>query len=210
MGYRVDLKILKRYTNLAALVAILKNRELTLLDPATWKDKNDSYYLKIFKERKGIQTLFAMCFTCAHETSHHWDTFAPGADGVCLKINASSFIQYLNSLDGVIHDKVDYKLIEQVESEGMLVERLPFLKRYPFRDEAEYRIIIQNAVGKSGNIPFDLSWIQEITLSNTLPSGLRKPLVDLLRSIDGCCDLKITRSTLNDNLRWKRASEHAI
>jgi hypothetical protein len=208
----MDTSTLKRYTNLASLISILKNKELVLLDPMKWEDKNDSHYLVKYGERKGFKSLYALCFTTTDETSHHWKAFCPGADGVCIKIRKEPFVAHLNTLDGVMHGQVVYKLIDEVVTENLRIDQLPFLKRYPFRDEAEYRILYRATApskSKAHAISFDLSFIQEITLSNSLPNDLRNPLVELLRSIDGCAKIKISRSTLNDNLRWKNACDRA-
>lgn len=208
----MDTSILKRYTNLASLVSILTKKELTLLDPAKWEDKNDSHYLRKYGAREGYKSLFALCFTTAAETSHHWKSFCPGSDGVCIKLDTDKFRAYLDTLEAVVHGPVFYKLIDQVESDQISVNELPFLKRYPFRDEAEYRVLYQTAKPsklKSHAIPFDLSLVREITLSNSLPRELRGPLVDLLASIPGCKNIKFSRSNLNDNERWKRASDRA-
>lgn len=94
----------------------------------------------------------------------------------------------------------------------LTVDELPFLKRYPFRDEAEYRVLFQNTKPsklRSHAIPFDLSFVREIALSHSLPKELRGPFVDLLGAIPGCEKIKFSRSTLNDNIRWKKASDRA-
>lgn len=208
----MDTSTLKRYTNLASLVSILKNKELTLLDPSKWEDRNDSHYLVQYGERKGFKSLYALCFTKEPETSHHWKAFSHGSDGVCIKILAEPFIAQLNSIKEIVHGDVEYKLIDEVETGMFTVDQLPFLKRYPFRDEAEYRVLFRKRVAsriKTHAIPFDTSLIHEVTLSNSLPKELRGPLVALLKSIDGCADMKISRSTLNENSRWKKASERA-
>jgi len=208
----MDTSTLKRYTNLASLVSILRNRELTLLDPSKWGDRNDSHYLLQYGERKGFKSLYALCFTKESETSHHWKAFSPGSDGVCIKILAEPFIAQLNFIKEIVHGNVEYELIDEVETEVVTVDQLPFLKRYPFRDEAEYRVLFRKKVAsklKTHASPFNTSFIQEITLSNSLPKELSGPLVALLKGIDGCADIKISRSTLNENSRWKRASERA-
>lgn len=209
----MDTSTLKRYTNLASLISILKNRELTLLDPSKWEDRNDSHYLLQYSERKGFKSLYALCFTKEPETSHHWKAFSPGSDGVCIKILAEPFLAQLNSIKEIVHGDVEYKLIDEVETEALTIDQLPFLKRYPFRDEAEYRVIFRKKVAsksKTHAIPFETSLIQGITLSNSLPKELRGPLAALLNEIDGCADIKISRSTLNENSRWKKAGERAI
>jgi hypothetical protein len=208
----MDTVTIKRYTNLASLIAILKNKELTLLDPSKWEDKNDSHYLVRYGQMKGFKSLYALCFTKAAETSHHWKVFSSGSDGVCIKMNPDRFLEYLDSLKGVRHREVEYKLLDEIERDDFTVEDLPFLKRYPFRGEKEYRIIFEKKAEskhKTHAIPFDVSMIQEVTLSNSIPKELRAPVVDLLRSIEGCGDLTVYRSTLNENTRWKQACERA-
>jgi hypothetical protein len=203
---------LNRYTTLASLISILKNKEITLLDPSKWEDKNDSHYLLQYRKRKGLKSIYALCFTTESETAHHWKVFANGSDGICIKIVTDEFIANLDKIAGVVHGKVEYKLINEVEKEIVAVDQLPFLKRHPFRDEDEYRVIFGTTVAnesKTVSIPFDTSSIREIKLSNSLPVGLVEPLVALLKSIDGCTNMKITRSTLNENVRWKKACKRA-
>jgi len=220
--YREDkimyINTINRYTNLASLVAILKNKELTLLDPLKWEDQNDAHYLRKYGEKKRFNSLYALCFTTAAETSHHWKVFAPGADGVCIKINMNKFLSYLKSIKknepSIAHGKVEYKYLEDVENKKtpLRLNRLPFIKRAMFRDELEYRVILgkkNKESKKSYGIEFDISIIDRIVLSNSLPYDLRKPMVSLLKSIDGCKNLSIIRSTLNDNGRWKKACERA-
>lgn len=204
---------IKRYTNLASLVAILKNKELTLVDPSKWEDKNDAYYLKKYSEKKGFKSLYVLCFTNAPETSHHWKVFAPGANGVCIKMNTDKFLTYLESIKDIKKSEVEYKLIDDIAKERINVDRLPFLKRFAFRDELEYRLIIGKENEEKNNfynIKFDINIMDKIILSNSLPENLKKPMVELLKGIDACSKLVINRSTLNENKRWKRACERAI
>jgi hypothetical protein len=58
----------RRYTDLPSLIQILTNRKITLLDPATWDDKNDSFFLSTYKEKKKLKSVLALCFTSASET----------------------------------------------------------------------------------------------------------------------------------------------
>jgi hypothetical protein len=45
------------YTNIPALLYLLRERKITLLDPASWDDKNDSYFLLLYREKKDLQPL---------------------------------------------------------------------------------------------------------------------------------------------------------
>ena len=131
-------------------------------------------------------------------------------------MRTEEFLSHLKSIKEVEFDEVEYKLIDDIENEvknkQLKIDRLPFIKRYAFRDELEYRIICGKKYEKqkgSFGIKFEISIIERIVLSNSLPYDLREPMVKLLKSIPECEDLTITRSTLNENKRWKRACERA-
>jgi hypothetical protein len=59
-------KFLRRYTNL------LKEQKITLLDPESWEDKNDSHFMSLYRKKKSLKSVLALCFTQASETFHHW------------------------------------------------------------------------------------------------------------------------------------------
>ena len=56
---------LNRYTSFAALLAMLQRREITLLSPSLWEDRNDAFYMNAYKSRKQLKTLVALCFSQA-------------------------------------------------------------------------------------------------------------------------------------------------
>lgn len=206
-------KSLKRYTNLASLISVLHTKKLTLLDPTRWEDKNDSEYLRIYGGRLGFSSLYALCFTMIPETSHHWKVYAPGADGVCIYINAEDFFAHLNGIDEIRHGLVEYKPVNELESNPPNIRQLPFLKRFAFRGEEEYRVIYESKKPRSKKyykLPFEISWIDKVVLSNSLPKELLSPVRETLYSIPGCQDLDIIRSSLNENNRWKKVGNLAI
>jgi hypothetical protein len=53
---------LRRYTDLTALIYLLRKRKLTLLDPSSWDDSNDSHYLTLYKEKRKLKSVLALCF----------------------------------------------------------------------------------------------------------------------------------------------------
>lgn len=203
---------IKRYTDLASLIAILKNKQLTLLDPSKWKDKNDAHYLNHYASIKKFKSIYALCFTNTEETSHHWSAYAPGKDGVCITMDTYKFLEYLQSIGDIIHGEVEYNYIKDIENMDIDREKLPFLKRKVFSDEKEYRIILGQSRQKQRQtykIDFEINIIKKITLSNSLPKELKDPIIRLFKSIDGCKHLDIRRSTLNDNTRWRNACKRA-
>jgi hypothetical protein len=70
---------LRRYTDLTALIYFLRKRKLTLLDPSSWDDSKDSYYLTLCKEKQKLRSVLALCFTETDERYHCWRIFVPGA-----------------------------------------------------------------------------------------------------------------------------------
>lgn len=85
------------------------------------------------------------------------------------------------------------------------VNDLPFVKRYPYRDEKEFRIIY---VSKSKTmdvkyIPIDLQMIKRIMFNPWLPKDIFKSVRQMIKLIDNCGDISVFQTTLIDNERWK-------
>jgi hypothetical protein len=86
----VSTNYLRRYTDIPALISVLSERKITLLDPASWDDKNDSRFLALYKDKEKLQSVLALCFTQTDEMYHHWRVFANGSAGVCIRFDRSA------------------------------------------------------------------------------------------------------------------------
>jgi hypothetical protein len=203
---------LRRYTDLTALIFLLNEKKITLLDPESWDDSNDSYYLSIYKEKKNLKSVLALCFSETGETYHHWRVFANGSGGVCIKFKRSSFLKALKKQLGVRMRQVKYLTLDEIEGMTLSVKDLPFLKRYAFEHECEYRIVYESDSKKMRklDIPIPLSCIDKITLSPWMPPDFSSHIKRVLRGIEGCQSLDIVRSTLIGNERWKSLGEDAV
>jgi hypothetical protein len=80
-------QFLRRYTNLPALIHLLTKRKITLLDPESWDDKNDSRFLTLYGKKNSLKTVLALCFAKSRETYHRWRVFADGPSGVCVRFD---------------------------------------------------------------------------------------------------------------------------
>jgi len=89
--------VLHRYTNLAATIHLLQTRQITLLNPATWDDRNDAYFMAEYKRHKKAETVLALCFTAQNETYHHWRVFSHGTDGVRLEFDREPLVAAFKS-----------------------------------------------------------------------------------------------------------------
>jgi hypothetical protein len=202
----VSVRTFRRYTNLAAVVHLLQSRAITLLNPATWDDKNDAYYMAEYKRLKQAKTVLALCFAETAETYHHWRVFSHGADGVCIEFNRDRLLTVWSRDESVRTRAVAYKEIQQIRGQAALaLEDLPFIKRFPYRDEKEFRVIFvsQDEALEYKDYPIELSWIRRITLSPWMSKTLAASVKKTLKSIPGCSMIKISRSTLVDNDAWK-------
>ena len=202
---------LRRYTDVPALISLLTNRKITLLDPTAWDDRNDSYYLSLYKEKENLKTVLALCFTQAAETYHHWRVFANGSAGVCVQFDRVALLKAVTKVTGIQAKEVTYLKLNEIRGRTLKVPDLPFLKRYPFENEDEFRIIYTSAEHKlpALDIPVPLASIARIILSPWLHTALYANLKATLKSIKGCSDLSIIRTTLINNEEWKKLGEAA-
>ena len=202
---------LRHYTDLSSAIALLSTKSLTLLSPTKWDDKNDAHYLMLYKKKKHLKTVLAACFTQTNETYHHWKIYASHHSGVCIVFDKDKLLADLATEQGLIHNSVTYKTIGDQKATIPEVNDLPFVKRSGYRGEEEFRVIFRssNKSVQSHSVPISVHSISRVVLSPWLPKPLRQPIVSLLRSIDGCKDLEVTRSTLIESNQWKELGEIA-
>lgn len=203
----------RKYTNLAAAIHLLQTKQITLLDPASWDDKNDAHFMREYRVLNGFTNLFATCFAQAAETYHHWRVFSGGIDGVCIEFDKDKLLSAFDGLPSIRQGPVAYRLIATLKKRVEIdVEELPFLKRKPYEPECEYRIIHvdrDDVVKPSQAFPISMRSIRRITLSPWMHGSLRESISKTLRGIPGCEQLKVARSTLVGNREWQELTQKA-
>jgi hypothetical protein len=200
--------ILKRFTTLSAAIDMLANERLALLDPASWTDTNDVAFIDEYARRRGAKGLVVACFTQAPETYHHWQVFAADNEGVCVEFDRSALLKSLLNNEGYFWNDVRYVTLEAIRSKpSIALEDLPFLKRFGFRDEKEFRLIYEcrDAHHPVHHVPIQRDWITRIVLNPWLNEKLADGVKLALRSLPECASVKVVRTTLIDNARWKAA-----
>ena len=142
--------------------------------------------------------------------------------GECSRVVPAVFVFALNrskllsaiKLSGqrIRADNVEYMTLQELQHRTPNADKLPFLKRYPFTDEQEFRIICESETKKMSalDVPIPFSCIDKIILSPWMPYALFPHVQRLLRNIPGCGKLKITRSTLISNDQWKNFAERVV
>ncbi len=195
--------LLFRYTSLPILFDILKNKQITLLDPDLWEDRNDTNYIKQYSKQKKLESVLALCFTTKNETFHHWKVFAGNSSGIFITFNKDKLLTSFNN-PAIQYGPVLYKKIDDLEKKYPLLDKLPFIKRWPCRDEAEFRVIYHNTNKQTKNIsfPIKLKCIESIILSPWLPKPVAKTVIKIIKQMPGCSSIKLYRTGLIENIRW--------
>lgn len=204
-------KYLRRYTDLPALIYLLKKRALTLLNPDTWDDKNDSWYLQLYREKARLSTLLALCFSESDETYHHWKVFAPGPSGVCVTFNREILKSAAMAHSDLIFRKVKYLRLNEHREMPISKIDLLSLKRRAFADEREVRLLFKSKEERldSYDIGIPITAIDRIILSPWLHQSLAADIRETIQNIKGCKTLRVHRSTLIGNQEWRKLGENA-
>ena len=189
---------------------MLRNQRITLLDPQSWDDTNDSFFLQLYKEKYGLRSVLALCFTQTSESYHHWRVFSNGSSGICITFHRKELLAAARKLSHIRMGEVKYLKLSEIGKMKLDARQLPFLKRYPFGHEDEFRIVFQSRKKlKSVDIAIPLRCIDRITLSPWLNVALSNDVKKVIWSIPGCDELSIARSTLISNDDWKSFGESA-
>jgi len=199
------IKKLNRFTTLPILLDLLQRKKLTLLDPKLWDDRNDSEVIFEYKKRKKIKNLFAVCLSCGDETVHHWKTFSNGNSGCVIEFDAIKLFKIIDNIENLRHERVVYKKLSEVEDKNTTldIDQMPFIKRWPYRCEEEYRIIVEtNSQETFFEIDIPLDIIKRITISQQMPEPIYATIKNYLKDLKGNPDSRINRSTLYENKRW--------
>jgi hypothetical protein len=207
---------IRRYTSIPSVVDLLRRKKLALLSPASWDDKNDRYFMELYKKHRKAGGLYALCAARGEETYHHWKVFTGGGTGgACVLFKRDKLEDFLGSFDELEGTRVrfgDVKYLDLADVRRLdsnEIENLPFLKRSGFGDEDEYRIVIETTKKDQGAVYIDcpISWIDRIYLNPWLPKLQAESLIATIKDIEGCGDVDVRRSYLIDSTTWKNAGD---
>jgi len=198
----VPFKKLNRFTTIPFVMDLLKRKKLVLINPELWEDYNDQATVKIFQELSEKEGVYALCLTDQNETIHHWNAFANGATGCCVEFSPQKLFVMLDTADGMTHGKVQYVRIRDLRKSKFETCQLPYLKRDPYKNENEYRLIATTDAPqqKLFEIDIDLAAIRRITINNKIPKEefeqIKAEFLTLAPKV------KIYQSTIYNNTVW--------
>jgi len=204
-------KSLFRYTNLASAIDIIRKNRITLLNPNTWEDRGDAFYIEAFARRFGYETVQALCFSAKPQTFHHWKVFTEGTDGVCIEFDRVKVETAIRKIGHTQLREVKYLKINEPRTLKEAIE-LPFVKRKSYQDEGEVRILFasKQKQKKLKTIELPIKAIRRITVSPWLPKTLADGVKLALRKSCSSIPPELVRSTMIDSQKWQSGIGHLL
>ena len=211
----METNLLRRYTSLPNLLYILNQKCITLSDPENWDDHNDSYFIRLYKKKFGFKSILALCFAESDESYHHWKIYSGNPSGVCIEFAKDKLLKQING-KRIRGEYVEYKLIPELRKFSKVItivniRKLPFIKRKAFEEEREFRLIYESEQDISSvNVPIEIGCISRIIFNPWILKPVYYSVRAVIKKIDGCKEIKIVRTTLTDNEKWKTIGEDML
>lgn len=202
-----------RYTNLEYGKDILRNRRITLVNPYSWKDKNEFHTLEIYKQGLGKKSIYAFCATISPETFHHWNDFTRRSTGVRIEFNRKRLQACLDEIDDCDFGEVEYKNVADLrDMELSDFPRLPFFKRNGYGPEKEYRIVVTSGAKQKEFFRINISsdCISRIVIGPKVTDKKAEEIRDEIHAIKGFENLKVYKSGLVESKKWLSAGDQLL
>jgi hypothetical protein len=195
-------RILSRYMAYKHLDDLLKNKRLALLNPDSWEDENDSIAINVYKERMDIKHLFVGCFTRTGETYHHWRIYGSHY-GVRIVFNGAALLLAAEKQGGYRCETIKYVKLQDFKNAVNDISQVPFIKRWPYRHEKEFRIIWtgKRCSDNSKYLPLPKQGIEKIVLAPWIQDDAFDRIKKKIANKYGY-DVRVERSSVLRNKRW--------
>jgi len=200
---------IKRYTELPYVLQILTDKSIFLCNPDAWDDKNDSHYMKVYKEKKKLNTVLAVCLTSAEQTYHHWRIFTHGSSGACIHFKNDGFHNWLKTENTINSRDIIYKTLPSLKKNPPKLEDLPFIKRGAYKHESEFRLLFEHKTESHDikKVNFPIRMIERILINPWLPIETVNVLRSIINKIPDCERLIVERATIINSAEWKALAD---
>ena len=180
-------------------MAYLRAGSIALGEYAHWKDISERASLEAYEDLKSLtrNSLRLACFTQAPETYHHWNLYA--RKGLCFILRREQVEEQASQV-GIRCQSVEYTKVASLKDTNL--ESWPFLKRLPYQDEQEYRLISDAG---DNSIQLTPDSVERIYLSPWLSAKQENEVRDMVRgrySDANGCAIKVSKTTILENEQW--------
>lgn len=178
------LNILNRYMSISTMFTTIKTRKMQFSDPSRWKDRNDTEILDLYKQNKLLDSLYVLCFSQESETVSYWADYADNYRGCCVQFDKESLLNSIKDLNLIFSREVHYLSMKELNSKQIIpVKDLPFIKRWPYRAENEYRIVTVDGSEPNPSIPICMNWIKKVTIGPNIPDHEFKVIKSIVHEL---------------------------
>ena len=196
------------YTNLATLVSILEQGELTLGDTARWEDRNDAASVEAYRRKTGAAQIRVLSFAAGDEQIHLWLAYARKDYGGCIRFNTPALLAALGHIPGLVHGPMRYTPRQELtagELAAAAPKDLPFIKRRPLRSRTGIPRPLVRRPGRNAPRYPPAGLVDGITLAPGLAAPFGPALTEMLEARYAArCALKVRHSRLLSSPDWIR------
>lgn len=139
---------LNHFTSYSVLRKILENG-FKFSNPSNWRDKNDAELIKLYLKIESEKSVGVACFMQEDETIYHWMAFSKRKnlkDACCIEFDKEKLLDCLKPPKNFVFQSVQYDTLAEVSFDEP--RELLFTKRWPYRNEQEFRIVRLKGRGK--------------------------------------------------------------
>jgi len=212
-------KRLHRYTSIKNLMELIKLNKLTLVNPEkwlslSWSDKNDALNLQLYEKQKKTN-IYALCFTQEEESHFYWDSVGGGSVECRITFDGQMLIEKLNN-SGVRWGLINYfkipELKKVIQDKKLQLNDVPFVKRWPYRQEKEFRIIWEGKKQKDSIkiITVDHDAVKSIAINDRISDEKFNAIKEEIKSIKNFKPDRLSRVTVHQNSLWLKYLQEGI
>ncbi|MFG6489603.1 hypothetical protein ACG04R_23205 [Roseateles sp. BYS78W] len=164
--------------------------------------------METYRKAKGLETLLALCLSERAETYHHWKVFTDRNNGVCILFHRTKLRDAMKK-SKVNLRRMSYLTFSELDAETIPTARLPYLKRFAFKDEGEVRAVYENAKKEAElkKVPIDLGVIEGISLNPWMAKPVADSIIAIIEQMTPNLPFEITRSNLIESRVWRKFAE---
>lgn len=211
-------KSIYRFMHFEYLLDLLKNHRLPLINPSEWEDKNDVFASKL--SCKDNEMIGICCFTLSKSNSiYRWSKMAP--NNLCVRVEFDMDKIKASLSQKMVMKEVQYKSVEELQSDIIEIKDCPFIKSKPFKQENEIRIVAYKSVADENKfvkivdylsgVPSDA--VNNIRFSPFLDQKMFRLVRELLRKnlvANNWKNVKISQSRILDKEKWENTLSECV
>ena len=131
---------------------------------------------------------------------------------MCIEFHRGNLIDKFKTQNGFLHGYVEYVLLKDLRQYPPAFDDLPFIKRFAYQGESEYRFIFTSTEKekKIEYISIDIDDIKQIVINPWVESPVYESMRLTIAETSGWKKVKMRKSTVTKNDVWGKACEKAV